>query len=250
MDDSADAAWTHVPAKGKRKTRSSALLHPTNPPARDLTLEKMSLEFQAKLKAYRQTNCRRTVTQILSRTRPESGWALRTAICLGVGSLSRENIECRRRSMWQFVVFHDLLEQLRESGLVLEIFAQEPSFTELDQDFLRALGVEVLASSLGDGTTGLGSAKEKLGDTTLVYEPFVDMNAAMLEDIANGGVGLYIGSSIGGIMGRGGESKAKTLAANFRKERGMLRFPTFDIDPNVFDGIQIYWIEENDDDHD
>ncbi|KJX93123.1 hypothetical protein TI39_contig4392g00003 [Zymoseptoria brevis] len=250
METTKDEAWTHIPAKGKRKTKSTALLNPSNPPARDLTLEKLNLEFQTKTKAYRQTTCHRTVTQILDRIRPDSGWKLNKALCLGIGSLSRENFECRRRTMWQFVVFHDLVEQMRGEGLVLEVFAQEPSFTELDVEFLDILGVKVLETRLGDGTMGLGLAKEQLGEGTLVYEPFIDMNAVMLEELMSAGVGLYVGSSIGGILGRRGESEASRLVDKFRAGREMLRFPRFDIDPNVFDGIQVYWTEEKDDQDD
>ncbi|SMR49098.1 unnamed protein product [Zymoseptoria tritici ST99CH_1E4] len=250
MDHAENEDWTHVPAKGKRKTKSTALLNPTNPPARDLTLEKLNLEFQTKTKAYRQTTCRRTVTQILNRIRPDSGWKLDKALCLGVGSLSRENLECRRRSMWQLVVFYDLVEQLRGEGLVLEVFAQEPGFTELDGEFLNILGVKVLETRLGDGTAGLGPAKEQLGGETLVFEPFIDMNAVMLEELVSAGVGLYVGSSIGGILGRRGDSEASRLVEKFRAGRQMLRFPTFDIDPNVIDGIQVYWTEEKDDQDD
>ncbi|SMQ49270.1 unnamed protein product [Zymoseptoria tritici ST99CH_3D7] len=250
MDHAENEDWTHIPAKGKRKTKFTALLNPTNPPARDLTLEKLNLEFQTKTKAYRQTTCRRTVTQILNRIRPDSGWKLDKALCLGIGSLSRENLECRKRSMWQFVVFCDLVEQMRGEGVELEVLAQEPGFTELDVEFLDVLGVKVLETRLGDGTMGLGPAKEQLGEGTLVYEPFIDMNAVMLEEMVSAGVGLYVGSSIGGILGRRGENEASRLVEKFRAGREMLRFPTFDVDPNVFDGIQVYWTEEKDDQDD
>lgn len=155
-------------------------------------------------------------------------------------------MECRRRSFWQFVVFYDLVGALDSSGMTL--YAQEPAFTELDREFLEGLGVRVLDMKPGD--IGLGAAKGHLGPGTFLFEPFIDMNAVMLSEMLQAGVGLYVGSSIRGILGRQGVSEVKRLAAEFHERHEMSRFPTFEVDPNVLDGIGIYWEEERDEDED
>jgi hypothetical protein len=239
--------WIHVPSKTNRRSRKPAVsLQATNAPARDLTFEKLTAEFKSKLKTWQQSDCRKTALQVLKRIQPEEGWQVRKAICIGSGSLSRENMECRRRSFWQFVVFYDLVGALGSSGMTL--YAQEPAFTELDREFLEDLGVRTLDVKPGD--FGLGAAKGHLGPGTFLFEPFIDMNAAMLSELLQASVGLYVGSSIRGILGRQGVSEVKNLAAQFHERHEMMKFPTFEVDPNVLDGIGIYWEEERDEDED
>lgn len=128
------------------------------------------------------------------------------------------------------------------------MYAQEPAFTPLDQEFLDSLGVKTLDVIPGD--KGLGATSQHLGENTFVFEPFIDMNAGMLEDLLGEGVGLYIGSSIRGILERRGQSQVQTLAKEFHDGHQMLKFPAFEIDPNVMDGMGIYWKEEGYEDED
>ncbi|CZT14165.1 uncharacterized protein RCC_00138 [Ramularia collo-cygni] len=239
--------WTHIPSKSKRH-RKPALISTTNLPLKDLTLSKLSAEFHTKLKTWQHSSCRQTALRLLSRIRPEKGWNLHKAICLGSGSLSRENWECRRRSVWQFVVFYDLARHLLGTEHDCTLYAQEPAFTELDGKFLATLGISVLESQVG--IVGMGAAGSELGGETFLFEPFVDMDSGMLEAMLKGGVGLYMGSSIGGILERREGSEVGRLSKEFCRGREMLKFPMFEIEPNVLDGMRIYWREESDEDDD
>lgn len=130
------------------------------------------------------------------------------------------------------------------------MYAQEPAFTELDKEFLASLQIQMLDVSLGDGNAGLGPAKDVLGSETFLFEPFIDMNAVMLSEMLQAGVGLYVGSSIRGILQRRSGSEVVRLAKEFHDGHEMLKFPSFEDDPNVLDGIAIYWKEEKDEDED
>lgn len=171
--------------------------------------------------------------------------------------------------MWQTVVFLDVVRHMLDSceggdgeegnGGKLEseddddddddtttssgIWASDPAYTELDVAFFQTKGVEVLPFEKSE--TGLGKkTTSRLRDSTLLYEPFVDMNASMLRDIIQNEIDIYIGSSVGGLQERQGE--VGELARQFCVGRTMRKFPTFECDPNVFDGMGIYWKENVD----
>ncbi|KAF2162823.1 hypothetical protein M409DRAFT_26679 [Zasmidium cellare ATCC 36951] len=247
-NQTADDEWTQVPTKGRRKAPPTVQPNTVNPPSRDLTVPKLQQDFQAKLKTWKSSTCRKSLLQILNRIRPESGWAIEKAICLASGSFSRENLECRRRSMWQIVVFADIVEYLRTEGgdaaTGLEVVAQEPMNTELDVEFLDTLNIKALEIDTAAKVEGLGPATEYLGEKTFAYEPFLDMTATMLDEVLDADLPLYIGSSIRGLKEK--TTQAGQLAKRFAKERGMYKLPTFEVDPNVMDGMEIFWKEEDD----
>ena len=41
-------------------------------------------------------------------------------------------------------------------------------------------------------------------------------------------------------------TQAGQLAKRFAQDRGMYKFPTFEADPNIMDGMEIFWKEESD----
>ena len=137
---------------------------------------------------------------MLNRIRPDNGWEIEKAICLASGSFSRDNLECRRRSVWQIVVFADIVQYLRTQGegaaTNMEVVAQEPMHTNLDVEFLDTIGIQALKTDTTAKVEGLGSARGYLGEKTFVYEPFLDMTAVMLEEAIQADLPLYIGSSV------------------------------------------------------
>ncbi|KAF7188915.1 hypothetical protein HII31_09838 [Pseudocercospora fuligena] len=251
-----DDGWTHV-AKSK-KSRAPKPANGYNPPARDITVESLTSEFAAKTKAWKPSSCRKSLLTLLDRVRPDGGWHIKRAICLGCGSLSRDNVECRRRSVWQVVVFVEIAKELG----IEELYAQEPTFTDLDEKFLKTLSVEVLGMTTDNAGNALGPAKEMLGSEALLFEPFVDMNAEMVQELLEKDAALYIGSSMKGLVEKGKRADATAesrkrlakdieaglLATRFCEGKGVYRFPSFDVDPNIFDGMSIYWKEERESD--
>lgn len=152
--------------------------------------------------------------------------------------------------MWQIVVFVDLVTYMCRdkdgdtSGM--ETVAQEPMYTQLDVEFLGTLSIKVLQIVNAAGATGLGPGRVLMGARTLVFEPFLDMTAEMLEDVIAADLPLYIGSSIKGLREK--TTPAGQLAQRFAQERGMYKFPAFEVDPNVMDGLEIFWKEESNED--
>jgi hypothetical protein len=137
------------------------------------------------------------------------------------------------------VIYYDLATFLLGDGG--DMYAQEPGYTDLDKEFLQEMEVKVL--EVADG--GLGGV---LREGTLVFEPFMDMSEAILRDLVRAEVGLYVGSSIKGIAGRvqGRDGVLGKLAREFCERREVLGFPRFEVEPNVMEGMGIYWKEEKD----
>lgn len=223
-----------------------------NPPSRSMTLAKIQSDFNTKMKAWQVSDCRKTALSTLDRIAPDGGWNIDKAICLGIGSFGRDNEECRKRSMWQFVIFVDLVRHLQRVGKKdVEMLGQEPMWVEVDGHFLKTLrlktlAVEVPTEGSSEANTGLGPAAEHLGPSTFVYEPFMDMNEAMAREIVDADVALYVGSSMRGLLSKWGA--VGELAKQFDEQHLKYQFPRFEDDPNVMEGMGIYWKEEADDD--
>lgn len=144
--------------------------------------------------------------------------------------------------MWQFVVFADLTSEVlkRSSSSSVEMLAQEPEFTDVDKDFLSAVNCQMLRpDKAGDG---LDMVKEHIGPSTFIFEPFMDMNETMMDILVMADVALYVGSSVKGLMGRSGV--VGELARGFDKQHSKYRVPTFEEDPNVLEGLEMYWKDE------
>ena len=260
--------WTRI-VKGKKKTACSP--QNLNSPAKDLTVSKVTQHFNTMMNIWQQSECRQQTIQILQRIRPEHGWNVRNAVCLATGSFSRDNLECRRRSMWQMVVFADLARHIQADGEgEYQLVAQDPQYTPLDRLFLAQSGIAMLQTEPpNDGSTGLGSAKQYLQQDTFIYEPFLHMSQEMLQEIVEANPRLYIGSSIHGMthgcsnMDRSKDvhssadqnttakhesgTPVNRVASQFCEQYNMYRFPTFEIDPNIFEGMFVFWKIEEDD---
>lgn len=258
MASAANDEWTSVPSRKGKKSRSAQVETPNHglanappPVSRDLTILDIKRDFEARIKQWKKTECRKQLLKLVDWVLDARGSGrLDKFVCLGSGSLSRDNLECRRRSLWQVVVFWDLVEYVRgqqEQGEGSEreggAWVSDPAYTELDREYFKTLGVQVV--DVDKTARGLGEVKQHLGEGTLLFEPFVDMNADMMRDLMKQDAGIYIGSSVGGLQKRGGE--LGELAKKFGSDRTMRKFPVFEIDPNVFDGMEIYWKEESDD---
>lgn len=185
--------WTRV--CGKSNT-SQVKVHGIPPLARDATLEKLRASFNAKLKVWRTSSACEAIRKMLDRECPDEGWSFDTALCLATGSFSRDNFENSKRSMFQFVTFIDTVWYLqRNTPNPIQMAAQDPGYTDLDQEFLASLDITLLDLSLGDGPQGLGPAKAHLSSQTAVFEYFMDMGPGKVRDILDGDLRLYIGSS-------------------------------------------------------
>lgn len=272
QEEQLEDGWTSVGrGKGRRPVYPQG---DTNRPMRDTTMEKIRADFDAKVKIWRRSDCRKQLVQILHRQRPEAGWQIGDAVCLATGSFSRENWQSRQRSVMQFVAFTDVVQHLQsgQSEKILS-YAQEPNYTPMDKTFLTSIGVATLDNA---DDFGLGAATKHFSPTTFVFEPFMDLGVASMKELLDVDVRLYIGSSLQRCIRdsekkdaeiarelkkhntyKDGEVKLEDIrlvraqsqqATGFVQSRRSYRFPKFEEDPHVFEGMTIYSKEPEDED--
>ena len=82
--------------------------------------------------------------------------------------------ENQPRRLKQLAIFLGIAEAIRQSVASVELYAQDPAFTRADEQLLASLGIKVLrTSSLSD----LGEAGAIIDSSTLVYSPFLTVDA-------------------------------------------------------------------------
>ncbi|EMC94034.1 hypothetical protein BAUCODRAFT_150257 [Baudoinia panamericana UAMH 10762] len=237
-----DDGWTHV-ARGKGR-RAAPPAPGLNPPLPDCSVSQIQDVFHAATRKWMVSTCRTEVLEILDRKKPDDGWQISKVVCLASGSFSRSNWQSRQRSMLQFAALVDIIEHLEtdselESRDKIARFAQDPQYTAVDTEFLGCYGFTVLQSALSAvGKAELGLAAQHVSPASFVFEPFMDVSTEAVAELCAGDPALYIGSSIH----RNLTAKSKA-AADFMRARGSYRMPAFTEDPNVFEGLAIWWKE-------
>jgi hypothetical protein len=108
-------------------------------------------------------------------------------VSLGLGSLIKSADQTRR--IKQLTILLAIVEQLRQHEPRLEVYAQDPSFTKTDEAFLQSLGVNILSTP---SATEIGEAAKYIDESTLVYCPFLTLEAYQLF-FATGTFNYFIG---------------------------------------------------------
>jgi hypothetical protein len=108
-------------------------------------------------------------------------------VSLGLGSLTKSTDQSRR--IKQLVILLAIAERLRMSQPSLEIYAQDPSFSKIDEAFLQTQDVHILSTS---SATELGQAAQYIDGNTLVYSPFLTLEAYELF-FSTGSFNFFIG---------------------------------------------------------
>lgn len=103
----------------------------------------------------------------------KSGHIITRILSLGLGSLFVAKSQSRRLKQLAILlsIRHQLHEARREP---IEVYAQDPTFTRLDESLLVSLGIQILRTSSG---SDLGEAASVISPTTLVYSPFLTLEA-------------------------------------------------------------------------
>ena len=202
-EEDPDDGWTHV---GRKKGARPTFTQPVNPADNELTIEKITREFNRNMATWRRSSCRQEGLEMINKHEPDEGWQIEKAVCLGSGSFSRDNVECRKRTMLQFALFMDVVQHLRKSASAhIECFVQDPKYTALDYEFLYSLGVTALECSFIDIHRSSGPAKHHLGPKSVVFDLFMDMEPWQMRDLFTCNLKLYIGSSMQGrVVGGNG----------------------------------------------
>jgi len=97
-------------------------------------------------------------------------------VSLGLGSMSERSKDQPRRFK-QLAILKGIAAFFAAAGQSVEIFAQDPSFTKHDAQFLRTLGIQILRTP---ATSELGEAAHIMDAQTLVYSPFLTLAAYRL----------------------------------------------------------------------
>ncbi|GAB7343374.1 hypothetical protein MBLNU457_1413t1 [Dothideomycetes sp. NU457] len=148
-EETSEDGWTRVTRTGVR-AKSNGLTQVTESykiPAEDLSLSisKLKTRFESCLNQWTTTEARRKLHSVIENGLRRNGSGrvqdcITTAALMALGSLSRTNLELTTKSMWQLVVFIDVVRLLngdRSPDDQIKLFAQDPNFTQLDKDFLR-----------------------------------------------------------------------------------------------------------------
>jgi hypothetical protein len=103
----------------------------------------------------------------------ESGQPITHVVSLGLGSLLVSKGQSRRlKQLAMLLAIRDHLQKLRQGSI--ELYAQDPTFTRLDEALLKSFGIRILRTSSG---SDLGEAGLVISPTTLVYSPFLTLEA-------------------------------------------------------------------------
>lgn len=233
--------WTTIPSKKNKKNRPTTSPAPSSIPpfSRDMTPSKIHADIRTSTHVWRQSTARKQLLSTLHRLKPDQGWSVKKAVCLGSGSFSRDNMESRRRSVMQFAMFLDLVGLL--GGEEVEVLVQEPRYTEVDSNWLESQGYRVLEYEEG---AGLGAAADYCGPETLVCELFIEHDASTISGLFSRENALvlstarrHLNTNETLIRKLSGERKS-ALDALLSRYRAIY-FPHFEEDPQVFEGLEV-----------
>ena len=217
-----------------------------------MTAGKVFADFKRKTRTWQQSDCRRQVLQILDRQKPDDGWHVTEAVCMGSGSFSRDNIEHCKRSMTQFVAFMDVMRHIQASSdSEVKVYAQEPVYTTVDLAFLKLLEVTPCQTPPGIMPPAEELVREGpramdiFSRSSFVCELFMERNPVFIERLLEVEVPLVVGSMAinrDKIRANGAKldgDKLARLEEKFKNEYQSYRMPRFDEDPNVIEGLYI-----------
>ncbi|KAK3722959.1 hypothetical protein LTR37_002104 [Vermiconidia calcicola] len=257
--DTADG-WVSVKrGKGSRQLCST----PRQPlPDRHITVQTLEAKYDRDMQTWKQSACRKELRQILDKKQPDEGWQIKEAVCFASGSFSRDNWEAQRRSMLQFVAFIDTAQYIEAgSSDTIGLFAQEPMYTPVDVEFLSGMGIKV---------STLRAVRYNMESESMMFELFMDMNLDAALNMVTIGPKLFIGAALTSRLAQFSKHLtdaeireylqipaematppqsdklcrvASRLKDDFEVQRLFYKFPRFDEDPKVFEGLNIYWKE-------
>lgn len=241
----ADDDWTFVPRKKQGKAQK-VTVHPSPQSMKDATVDSITKDFEAKSRTWRQSSARQQLHRTLMHLRPEGGWQIRKAVCLGTGSFNRDNFDCRKRTMEQFAMFVDTVEYLQKAeGEEIEIYAQEWWYNDLDRGFLTSKGMHISEMQAPVSFDDCGPATKHFGPDTFVCELYIEHAEGTVRHLIQSQIQLLMSTSrrmclrsycAGDSFGKGDQAKSLGVMDKYYRS---LRFPHFEEDPNVFEGLDI-----------
>lgn len=219
-------------APGKEKSGKKVAGQAPTQIVKDLTLDKLVEDFGKLRDRWDGTAVSRQMEEISKKE-----WRVKIAVCIGIGSFSRD-WEHRWRSMWQLVLFLDIVKKAGEENGV-EMCAQDPAFTPLDKDFLKHFDITTLDSGI----------EEHITQECFVFSPFVDWFVLLPTFLADRDPAVYVGNEILGDYGayaQGDDKKEKLeecneLGTKFLEGREMVRVKDFECHAHALNGMVVYY---------
>ncbi|KAF1919453.1 hypothetical protein BDU57DRAFT_512551 [Ampelomyces quisqualis] len=199
---------------------------------KDVTGEKLLGEFGGLRGRWRDTAVARQVEGLVGKR----GWSGKSAVCIGIGSFSRD-WENRWRSLWQLVLFIHVVEHFGKEGEV-KMYAQDPAFIRLDKEFLKHLNITTLETGIENYIT----------PDSFVYSPFVDWFVLLPTFLATKDPAVYVGNEILDdytAYAQTQDKKDKLSECNelgriFLKDRDMVKLNDFEHHAHALSGMVMY----------
>lgn len=221
----------HDNASGKGKKEKKIAGEMPSQTVRELTAEKLLGEFEKLKERWGDTAVARQVRDLAK----DNTWDVDAATCIGVGSFSRD-WEHRWRSMWQLVLFLDIVRHL---GTNVQMYAQDPAFTHIDIAFLRLLNISTTPSGIESHIT----------PESFVYSPFVDWFILLPMFLKGKEPALYVGNEVlddYGAYAQSGEKREKLdecneLGKKFLDGRESVKVKEFELHAHALNGMRMYW---------
>ncbi|EUC39899.1 hypothetical protein COCMIDRAFT_110226 [Bipolaris oryzae ATCC 44560] len=212
---------------------------------KDLTAEKLLSDFKTLQERWEDTALAAQVDGVIEGRE----WAVEEAVCIGIGSFSRDWAH-RWRSLWQLVLFEHVVGRLKKSSKKTEIqcYAQDPAFTPLDTEFLSLLSITTLESGL----------EAKITAKSFVYSPFVDWFLLLPMFLVDRDPVLYVGNEIlddYSMYAQSEEKKEKLQECNevgkkWLVGREAVKLCEFEKHGNALNGMVVYLRGSEDDEKD
>jgi hypothetical protein len=137
-------------------------------------LRQLHILYEKTRNHYLESNLSLSITRILeSKNRP----AFTKIVSLGLGSLKSTDQTRRIKQLTIFLAIAEQLQLQQQNKTKIDIYAQDPSFSKIDEAFLQSLGVHILSTP---SATEVGEAASYIDSSTLVYCPFLTLEAYQL----------------------------------------------------------------------
>ena len=194
----------------EQSTQSKRTSKPKASSSRDI--QQLHILYNITRTRYLESNLSISINHLLeSKTRP----TVTKIVSLGLGSFKSADQTRRIKQLTIFLAIA-IATQLRLYNPEVEIYAQDPSFSKNDQTFLQSLGVHILSTP---SATELGEAAQYIDETTLVYSPFLTLEAYQLL-FSTETVGLFIRDDVDAFRAKwpkhsSGRNEAELLLRRF-----------------------------------
>ncbi|KAL1594320.1 hypothetical protein SLS60_010079 [Paraconiothyrium brasiliense] len=156
---------TTLPSRPRRK--------PQVKPSRDL--QRLLAQISDAQATYSTSAFAQNIEKQLLFVTKSSATPITRIVSLGLGSLSKPE-KGQTRRIKQLAVLLKIRETLQKQfkGGVVEIYAQDPTFTRPDEALLSNFDIRILRTASG---ASLGEAANVINESALIYSPFLTLEA-------------------------------------------------------------------------